>query len=612
MRQCARSSGSSSFTRELSGYYLGIVIASVLVAAAGLASPFLIGRATDVVVKAVSGQLVGDEAVRSVLLLALLMLVAELASVAISSWGGYLGDVCSARMRALLSTRYYAQLLSLPQRYFDEELTGTIVNRLNRSIIETTNFLKSFANTFFTMLLTTVAVLVITAVYAWPLAVLLAIMFPLYVWLTTLTSRHWQEVEGRKNTEIDKASGRFSEVVAQLPVVKSFVQERRELGLFSDGFDRTISLTREQSRRWHLMDALRRGVLGLVLFGMMAIIFVKTATGEFSVGDMVLLIQLIAMARQPVTMMSFIIDAGQHAIAGSKDYFEVMDLEPERMDGAVARAVSAARGEAAPKPDPSAPAVELRGVSFAYGEGERDVLEDISLAIRPGERVAFIGESGAGKTTLVSLLLGLYPIHAGEILVEGRSASALEASELRERIAVVFQDASLFSGTIRENIAYARPEASEAEIEAAAKRANADAFIRRFPEGYDSLIGERGLKLSGGQRQRIAIARAILKDAPILVLDEATSALDTKSERQVQAGLDALMEGRTSLIIAHRLSTIAGVDRIVTLRDGRVDEVGSPPELAASGGLYAELLALQASGRAADRKRLAKEFEIGV
>lgn len=613
-----------TFTKELSGYYLGIVVCSTLVAGAALASPFLIGRATDVVVQAVGGQLPVGDAIGLVILLALGILVAELASTGISSLGGYLGDVASARMRALLSTRYFDQLLALPQRYFDGELTGTIVNRLNRSIVETTNFLKSFANTFMSMLITTVAVLVITAIYAWPLAVLLAVMFPLYVWLTTLTSAHWQRLEGDKNLEIDRASGRFSEVVAQLPVVKSFVQERRELGEFTDRFDATIGLTQRQSRRWHLMDAIRRGVLALVLFGMMAIIFVQTASGAFSVGDMVLLIQLIAMARQPVTMMSFIIDAGQHAIAGSKDYFSVMDLERDAAEphagaggatgaaegaaDAPAAPASARARAAAPEPIAGAPAVEFRHVRFAYEPDEPAVLEDFALAVAPGERVAFIGESGAGKTTLVSLLLGLYPTDAGEILVEGRGARELGLARLRDRIAVVFQDASLFSGTIRENIGYARPEATEAEIEAAARAANADGFIRRFAEGYDAVIGERGLKLSGGQRQRIAIARAILKDAPILVLDEATSALDTKSERQVQAGLDTLMEGRTSLIIAHRLSTIASVDRIVTMRGGRIDEVGPPAELAASGGLYAELLALQAEGSAQSKKRLAAEF----
>ncbi len=237
------------------------------------------------------------------------------------------------------------------------------------------------------------------------------------------------------------------------------------------------------------------------------------------------------------------------------------------------------------------------------------MLEDVTFVVGRGERLAFVGESGGGKTTLVNLLLGLYPLREGRIEVFGRDIAGMGLAELRRHIGVVFQDPALFSGSIRENITYGRPEAGDELVVAAARKANADEFVGRFREGYGSHIGERGLKLSGGQKQRISIARAILKDAPILVLDEATSSLDTRSERLVQDGLETLMEERTSLIIAHRLSTISTVDRIVTLKDGRVDEIGSPAELAASGGIYAELLALQLSGTRADKKRL-KRFEI--
>jgi len=205
----------------------------------------------------------------------------------------------------------------------------------------------------------------------------------------------------------------------------------------------------------------------------------------------------------------------------------------------------------------------------------------------------------------VSLLLGLYRPQHGRILVGGVDLADLPLAQVRRGVGVVFQDPSLFSGTIAENIAYARPNAGREEVRAAAERANAHPFVARFADGYDALIGERGLKLSGGQKQRIAVARAILKDAPVLVLDEATSSLDSKSERQVQAGLEALMRDRTTLIIAHRLSTISAVDTIVTLRDGRVDEIGSPQDLAESGGIYAQLLALQESGTRRDRRRLA-------
>ena len=417
--------------------------------------------------------------------------------------------------------------------------------------------------------------------------------------------------------------GRFAEVVGQIRVVKSFVRERGELADFSRRFGATDATTRAQSTHWHRMDVIRRSFLNLVFFGIYVIIFVRTVQGAFSLGEMVLLVQLMSMAKAPVESMSWVIDSAQRAIAGSRDYFRVMEtpVDPrtaavmaaqpgEEPDGTAPDGTAADRAAAegalvasAPiEPVPGAPVLAFRDVDFAYEDGE-DVLHGIDFTVDRGEKIALVGESGGGKSTIVNLLLGLYEPRQGSIEVVGRSSAELPLDQLRSRIGVVFQDASLFSGTLRENIAYGRPEASDEEVVEAARRANADAFIRRFPDGYEQLIGERGLKLSGGQRQRVAVARAMLKDAPVLVLDEATSALDTKAEIQVQKGLDELMAGRTSLIIAHRLSTIAEVDRIITLRDGVIDEIGSPAELAGSGGIYAQLLALQSSG---DTRRLAR------
>ena len=254
------------------------------------------------------------------------------------------------------------------------------------------------------------------------------------------------------------------------------------------------------------------------------------------------------------------------------------------------------------------PVVEFRDAHFGYTEAAQ-VLAGVSFGVFRGERVAFVGESGVGKTTIASLLLGLYPLTSGSLLVNGREVAAIPLAELRSQVGVVFQDPSLFSGTIRENLAYGRPSATEDEIVTAAKRAHAHVFISALPGGYDAEIGERGVKLSGGQKQRIAVARAMLKDAPILVLDEATSSLDSKAERLVQDGLEELMTDRTTLIIAHRLSTISSVDRIITLREGQIDEIGTPAELARTGGIYAELLALQASSTKAARKLL-QRYEI--
>ncbi|WP_372360959.1 ABC transporter ATP-binding protein [Agilicoccus flavus] len=589
------------FTRHLWPYYLGIVACGLVTSAATIAVPFVIGRATDVVVGVARGG-PADDLTRTGFALGAALLLATVATTVVGNVGGYLGDVMSSRMRSSLSQRYYERLLALPQRYFDDELTGTIINRLSRSITSVTDFVKSFSNSFFPMLVTTVAVLAISAWYFWPLTVLLAVMFPLYFWLTTLTSARWQVLEHRKNADLDEASGRFAEVVGQVRVVRSFVREVAELRRFSTRFDATIDTTRAQSRHWHRMDVLRGAILDVIFVAGLAMVFVLTARGEFSVGDMVILVQLMTMARQPVSMLSYIVDSGQRALTGSVDYVRVMD-EPLDRTGPVTDVVPARRERR-----PGAPMIRFDHVRFGYTD--TDVLHDVSFDVAPGERVALVSESGGGKTTLVNLLLGLYTPRGGRIDVAGHDIAGLGAVQLRSDIGVVFQDASLFSGTVRENIAYGRPDATDADIAQAARRANAADFIARLPGGYDAVIGERGLKLSGGQKQRIAVARALLKDAPILVLDEATSALDTKSERLVQAGLDELMAGRTSLVIAHRLSTIAAVDRIVTLRDGRVDEIGTPAELAVSGGIYAELLALQNSTDAAARKHLRDRFAL--
>lgn len=441
----------------------------------------------------------------------------------------------SAKMRQILSTRYFSKLLELPQSWFDEELTGSITSKLTRSITNVTDFAKAFSNNFFTLLLTTFAVLIISAIYYWPLALLLAIVFPIYVWLTALTSRNWQTHQDVINHHIDTAGGRFQEVVSQIRVVKSYVTEASEQKQFNNHYDATVDATRQQSNHWHLMDTVRRVVLNVIFFGIYAIIFVRTAKGYFGVGDMILLIQLMTMARQPVQMMSYIIDVAQRAVAGSKDYFSVMETRPAHVPQTATTTIR--------EPEPGVPMISFNDTVFSY-DGTNRVIDHVTFDVSPGEKVALVGESGGGKSTLVNLLLGLYPVTEGAIMVAGNDISQVTPDALRRRIGVVFQDPALFSGSIRKNIAYGT-EATDAQIRDAAHRAYADRFIKRFSQQYDTLVGERGIKLSGGQKQRISIARALLKDAPILVLDEATSALDTKSERWVQAGLESLMADRT-------------------------------------------------------------------
>lgn len=581
--------------RELWPLYLTVVIGAVATSATALLTPFVIARATDTVIDIAEGR---GGTVADLMWLAVILLIIALANSAITNISGYFGDLMSVRLRAILSANYYRKLLRLPQRYYDNELTGTIISRLNRSITSITDFLQTFSNGFFPTVITLLAVLVITAFYSPWLSVLLIVIYPTFVWLTALTSKKWQVWEKQKNDHYDISGGRFSEVIGQMRVVKSFVTERRELDSFRGHYRDAVDLTSRQSRFWHTMDMWRRGALDLVFFGIYAIIFWQTATGQYSVGTMVLLIQLTTMARMPVTSMSYWVDMTQRAVAGSLEYFKVMDEADEPNNPL----------EAAPSAEvqwvDSDPVVEFDRVSFGYGDGDDLVLRDIDLTVNRGERIAFVGESGGGKTTLVNLIMKLYPVTSGTVRVHGQSVDDVPTAELRREIGVVFQDANLFSGTIRENMAYGQDDVTDEQLAVAARRANAMTFISHLHGGFDTEIGERGIKLSGGQKQRLSVARALLKDAPILILDEATSSLDTKSERAVQAGLEELMEGRTTLIIAHRLSTISTVDRIVTLRDGRIDEIGTPAELATTGGIYAELLALQGSTRKADKARL--------
>lgn len=585
-----------SYGRNLWPYYVGIIIFSILMSLTALAVPFILKLATDLIVESVR---TGNADISGAMWLALLLFVVDVASTLFTNWGGYLGDIMSAKLKKQLSERYYNHLLKLPQSYYDKELTGTIINRLNRTIFEVSQFMNMFANNFFQMFLTMILTLGIVLLYSWQLALLLAILYPLFLWLTTLTSKKWQKWQNEKNLETDIASGRFAEVIAQIKVVKSFIQETLEFRHFERRFEQTVQITRKQSKYWHNMDIGRRIILNIIFFLMFAYLFVETAQKRFTIGEMVLLIQLLNMMRFPIFNMSFIIEGIQKAIAGSKDYFTVMNMKPSIADKDHAPALDVSEGR-----------VVYGDVTFGYSKN-KSVLHNVSFEVNPGEKLALVGESGEGKTTLTSLLLRLYEPSKGTIAIDDTPIDSVRQTSLREKIGVVFQDPALFSGTIRENIAYANQHATDHQIQEAAKAANAYQFIKKLEKGFDTEIGERGLKLSGGQKQRIAIARALLKDAPILILDEATSSLDSRAEKQVQEALDRLMKGRTTIIIAHRLSTIAHVDRIVTLKNGTVDEVGTPKELAKTNGIYGQLLSLQMGSTEAAKKRLA-EFDINA
>lgn len=565
------------YSWSLKRYYFAIAIFVVVVSLLNQATPFVLKAIVDTLVKAHD---TGADISVIWWLLGLILLI-NLATTLIDNVQGFFGDMLASKLNTLLSQRYYDHLLKLPLAYFDGEIAGRITSRLERSINTVTQLVQAFANSFVGYFLTSAVTIGILAYYAWPVAVTLAVLFPFYIWMTRKSSGSWQAKQEGINRDTDVNNGRFVESINQIRVVKSFAREMAESEFFARNRRSIETQTASQSKQWHYYDVGRRVGLNVAFFLIYAYIVVQTFHGKYTLGELTLMLQLVTQAQFPLFALSFVVDQLQRAKAGSRDFFEVMETKPSITDKPGAPQLEVSKG-----------LIEFKDVSFKYDNGQQ-VLNGLSFTIEPGTRVALVGESGEGKTTISNLLLRFYSLDSGSISIDGTSISDVAQGSLRDKIGVVFQEPALFSGTIRENIAYGVPDATDEQVREAARIANAANFIERFADKYDTEIGERGVRLSGGQKQRIAIARAVLKNPPILIFDEATSSLDSRAEAEVQQALDRLMEGRSTLVIAHRLSTIAGVDKIVGLQGGAVAEQGSPVELAASGGMYASLLALQ-------------------
>lgn len=583
------------FAGHLWPYYIGVSVGSVAMALLNQAQPILTKMAID----RLPGLGINQSEVMPILIIVGFIFLSDIGATIISNVAGYFGDIMAAKLRFFLSTKYFDHLLTLSQKYYANELTGKIISRLNRSITGITDFVNMFANNLMQFLLTTFFTLFVVARYSILVAVLFASLYPIVLYLTGRTSKKWQLYQREINEATDIASGRFAEVISEIKVTKSYTSEQAESTFFKKIMRKTIKTTIPQSKLWHREDIYRRLVLNIIFGLVYAYIFFEAANGRFTVGETVLLIQYGVLIRIPIFSMSMLVDRTQRAIADSKDYFYAMDEQPGITDAKKAVPLVVKRAQ-----------LQFESVSFGYESGQA-VLSDVSFTIKPDTKVALVGESGEGKTTVTNLLLRLYDPVEGKISIDGQDITEITQKSLRQNVAVVFQDPALFSGTVRENVAYGKPNATTKEIEKAITAANATGFVKKLPNGINTVVGERGTKLSGGQKQRIAIARALLKNAPILVLDEATSSLDSKAEHEVQAALEILMQGRTTLIIAHRLSTIAGVDQIITLQKGSVDEIGTPAELSKTGGIYAQLLDLQKGTDEKTKKKL-KEYEISA
>jgi ATP-binding cassette subfamily B protein len=530
---------------------------------------------------------------RLVLFIGLGFLVGAL-SVLITAVTERIGDHFAGRLRKFLTETFYAKVLTLPQTYFDSEISGKIVNQLSRGILTIYGFMNTSTNFILPTFLQSVFTIGFLAYYNIWIALLTFILFPVYLSISYYSTKKWGEQEEKKNKIEDFTRGRISEVIGNIKVVKSFNTQKSEYELVSRNLSDSNEIYAKQSQTFHVFDFWRNFSLQVILLGINILVFYNAYTGELSIGAMVLVLQLIAAARMPLFAMSFILTQIQSAESGSKEYFEVLDLKSTEQLDSLKRTDIATR-----------PSIEFKNVAFEY-EKDRSVLKDVSFVIDSGESVALVGASGAGKTTIINLIMKFYSISHGDILLSGKSYKDVDTHFVRNNIALVFQDNELFSSTIKENVAYGIADSTDEKVIEALKLANAYNFVMNLPKGMESEIGERGVKLSGGQKQRIQIARAIMKNSPILILDEATSSLDARSEQEVQEGLENLMKDRLTIVIAHRFSTIQNVSKIIVLDQGEIVESGTPSELANRPGIYSELLRYQVEGN----RKLLEKYEL--
>ncbi len=493
----------------------------------------------------------------------------------------YLGHKLGINIETDMRQELFTHVQRQSFRFFDNTKTGHIMSRITNDLFDIGEFAHHGPEDLFIAIMTFIGAFAIMFNVNPTLALIAVIMVPFLTWLVTFSNvkmnNAWKTMYGK----IADVNGRVEDSVSGVRVVKSFTNEAFEISRFKEqnGFFRAAKLY-----AYKIMAGTHSSIYMMTRLLTLVVLVVGawlSFNGKLSYGELVSFVLYTNVLIKPIDKISALLELYPKGMAGFKRFRELIEQEPEIQDREDAKVIKHLAGD-----------IAFNNVHFNY-DASKQVLRDLSFDVKAGQTIAFVGQSGAGKTTICSLIPRFYEVTEGAITIDGIDIRNMTQASLRAQIGIVQQDVFLFTGTIRENIAYGKLDASEAEIREAAKKAHLQSFIAELPDGYDTQIGERGLKLSGGQKQRLAIARMFLKNPPILILDEATSALDTETEMIIQQSLTELAENRTTLVIAHRLATIRNADRVLVVTPNGIEEDGTYDELVAQNGLFAKLHHIQ-------------------
>lgn len=513
-----------------------------------------------------------------------LYLVLRLIDTAANYYMASIGHIMGTRLETDMRRDFFGHLQKLSFSYYDNAKIGTLMSRMTNDLFDVTEFSHHCPEEFFIAGIKIVCSFIILCSMSVPLTLIVFSVIPPMLIVLTIFNHKMRAGFRESRRQVGELNSEIEDSLLGIRVVKSFANEAVEEKKFDRGNQKFLAI---KTKVYHIMAGFQSSTR--LFDGVMYIVVVVAGAffmmnGSISAADFVAYLMFVTTLLTSIRRIVEFAEQFQRGMTGIERFCEIMDIEPDVTDRPNAETVGRVEGK-----------LEFRHVSFHYETDTKQVLSDLDLTVQAGESIALVGPSGGGKTTLCSLIPRFYDVSDGAILLDGVDIRDLSLQSLRENIGVVAQDVYLFSGSIRENIAYGKRDATDAEIEAAARLAGAHEFISELPDGYRTYVGERGVKLSGGQKQRISIARVFLKNPPILILDEATSALDNESEKLVQQSLERLAKGRTTLTIAHRLTTVRNADRILVLTEQGIAESGTHEELLQKGGLYAELYQMYSS-----------------